>query len=392
MKKALLLTLAVLVSLTLTAQWYYSSLMAPCISVKFVNTSIGYASTGFTVARTTDGGATWAGVAGASADSIIIDMSFPTETVGYIAGLGGNLLKSTDGGLTWFSLHPGTSEDLRAVFFTSADTGYVAGDQSTLLKTTDGGATWQTLGFPGGTAFSMHFINKSLGFITDNTHSIYRTQDGGANWLEIAFPSPNKYYAVHFANATTGFAVGMVDAMTPCMIKSSDGGFKWAEVPVTTGRGLNAVHLLDDNVGYAAGFGGTIIKTTDGGATWVQQTTPDLGSFYSICFTDNNHGFAAGAALVRTDNGGGTNGIAGIEIRKPLTLSPNPAGSLVTILPDQKTTRGDLTVCDDRGNRVVQQHDATFPATLRVDGWPTGIYLVRIDSSTGSWAGKLVIE
>jgi photosystem II stability/assembly factor-like uncharacterized protein len=230
MKKWYLLTGFLFTVNMIVAQWYYSTLMTPTNAVVFVNEHSGVVSTGFTLARTTDGGSTWSYVCSAAMDSIFISLSFPSETVGYAVGLSGNIVKTTDGGSTWYHLTTGSGKNLRSVFFTSENNGYVAGDAHALFRTIDGGLTWQALTSPVDMAWSMHFTSDTFGILAGNTRSIYRTQDGGVNWLEISFPSPNKYLSVHFPDESTAYACGMIDALTPCMIKSTDGGMKWTEV------------------------------------------------------------------------------------------------------------------------------------------------------------------
>jgi photosystem II stability/assembly factor-like uncharacterized protein len=390
MKKAFLIAAIVLTVNAVKAQWYYTNLMASINAVTFVNSSTGFASSGFTLAKTTDSGTNWSFVAGAPMDSIFTGISFPSQNTGYAVGLGGNMVKTTDGGNTWTHLSTGTGKNLFCVFFTDENTGYIAGDGNALRKTTDGGMTWQQLQSPAGTIFSMYFTSSTFGIIAGNTRSIYRTQDGGANWLEIAFSSPKKFMSVHFPNAMTGYACGQIDALTPCMIKSTDGGMKWSEVPINTGLGLDVVYFRDDNQGYAAGAGGTIIRTNDGGATWGKQSTPDLGTIHALWFTDANHGFAGGAALLRTDNGGGTAGIQGHDARKPITVQPNPASERITIAPGTNPVKGHLTIVDQSGKKVLEQEGQEFPFTLNVSAWVPGIYLVLIDSDQTSFAGKFI--
>lgn len=390
MKKAFLLAAILLTAASLKAQWYYTDLMAATNAVSFVNSTTGFASTGFTLAKTTDGGTSWTWVAGAPMDSIFTGLSFPSQTTGYAVGLGGNMVKTTDGGNTWTHLSTGTNKNLFSVFFTDENTGYIGGDNNALLKTIDGGLTWQALQSPLGTTFSMFFTSSTFGIIAGNTRSVYRTQDGGAHWLEIAFSSPKKYMSVYFPTAMTGYACGQIDALTPCMIKSTDGGFKWTEVPVTTGMGLEVVYFLDETHGYAAGAGGTIIRTSNGGASWGKQTTPDLGTIRSLCFTDANHGFAGGAALLRTDNGGGPAGIRSLESLKPLTVQPNPASERITINPGTGNIEGKLSIFDPSGKTVFEQNGQEFPLTLDVSAWTPGIYFVRIDSEACGFAGKFI--
>jgi len=392
MKRTLLIVLALVFTQILHAQWYYTSLMAPTTKVVFVTSTTGFASTGYTIAKTTDGGANWTGVAGASMDSIFLSMSFPSPTVGFAVGMSGNMIKTTDGGTTWNHLTGVTTKNLWSVCFTDVNTGYIGGESNTLFKTTDGGSTWQALVSPTGLVWSMAFTSPTFGILAGNERSIYRTQDGGLNWLQISFPSPNKYISVCFGDEQTAYGCGAQDALTPCMIKSTDGGFKWQMVPVTVGKGLFTVRFLNSDLGYAAGYGGTIMKTTDGGANWGVQQTPDLGTIYDLWFTDANHGFAGGAALLKTENGGGPAGIFENENLLLLSVYPNPATDRITISPEKNRIEGHLTILNTQGKKVLEQKVCDFPMDVMVSHLHPGLYLIRIDGDQTGYAGKFIKE
>lgn len=100
------------------------------------------------VLRSEDAGRTWA--------TLPIDgdhfraIHFPSESVGYIAGYAGTILKTLDGGSTWEKLRNGggvweSNIPFRAVFFTDEETGYLAGEKGIVWKTVDGGENWIVL-------------------------------------------------------------------------------------------------------------------------------------------------------------------------------------------------------------------------------------------------------
>ena len=67
---------------------------------------------------------------------------FLNETISYICGFNGIILKSTDGGNTWSTLNSGVTSTLYSIHFVSPLIGFAVGDNSTIIKTTDGGQTW----------------------------------------------------------------------------------------------------------------------------------------------------------------------------------------------------------------------------------------------------------
>lgn len=67
---------------------------------------------------------------------------FPSESIGYIAGQYGTILKTTDGGNSWNTLETGIDKTLESIYFIDSQTGVCVGDYSKIIKTTDGGQTW----------------------------------------------------------------------------------------------------------------------------------------------------------------------------------------------------------------------------------------------------------
>jgi photosystem II stability/assembly factor-like uncharacterized protein len=66
-------------------------------------------------------------------------VQFFTAQDGWITGNRGTILASTDGGLTWTVQASGTTNFLADVRFVSATTGFAVGDEGTVLKTLTGG-------------------------------------------------------------------------------------------------------------------------------------------------------------------------------------------------------------------------------------------------------------
>ena len=62
----------------------------------------------------------------------------------YVVGASGTILKTTDGGNTWTKQTSGTSNDLEAVWGTSATNVYIAGTKGTILHTTNG-TSWTSM-------------------------------------------------------------------------------------------------------------------------------------------------------------------------------------------------------------------------------------------------------
>ena len=58
---------------------------------------------------------------------VLNSIHFPADSVGYVVGKNGIVLKSTDSGTTWNNLPSGISDHLEAVFFINPDVGFAGG-------------------------------------------------------------------------------------------------------------------------------------------------------------------------------------------------------------------------------------------------------------------------
>lgn len=223
-------------------------------SIEYVNPTTAYAcassGTGVII-KTTDGGATWTSQT-FSGTSYLLDLYFPSDSVGYCVGYNGVIMKTTDWGANWTFLAAGTGNDLRGVFFTDENTGYVAMSSGNIMKTTDGGTTWTT----------------------------------------YATPASSMLLGIYFGDALTGYAVGSVGQI----VKTTDGGLNWTLQTSNTSEFLQGVHFVSANQGYAVGGSGVIVSTTDGGATWNAQYHGSFsGSYgwYDVTFV-NGEGYVSG--------------------------------------------------------------------------------------------------
>ena len=85
------------------------------------------------VARTTDGGATWARHDSGTGHTLR-DVTFLDALRGWAVGAFGTIVSSDDGGISWTPWPSGTDAGLRAVTFADSNNGWAVGEDGTILK------------------------------------------------------------------------------------------------------------------------------------------------------------------------------------------------------------------------------------------------------------------
>lgn len=389
MKKILLIAVTLLLTHTAFAQWRALDFFATVPDITFTPQGTGYATSGYSILRSADGGATWNAVYQTPAEELIWAISFPEENTGYAAGLMGKIVKTTDAGNTWTVLSSGTTENLNCIFFVDANTGFAGGNGGIILKTTDGGATWTQKMTPNGDIYALYFRNADFGLAAPMAGPILQTQDGGVHWLPIVLSGVSKMSGISFPSDNVGYMCGWTDQLMPVIIKSTDGGNKWDILNVQAGHALRDIYFTSENTGYAVGLN-CILKTTDGGATWGQQTVPLAQQFNCIYFKDENHGFIGGAAAIYvTDNGGGPIGVGEKKI-PGISIAPNPATDFVNI-GMQGVSGGIISLVSAKGQEVLRR-EVRFPAQLDLSGFAKGAYILNITAGGYVHTEKLILR
>jgi photosystem II stability/assembly factor-like uncharacterized protein len=274
----------------------------------------------------------------------------PDGRTGWAVGNGGRLVRTTDAGANWTSQTSFTSNNLNAVWFTSASEGWAAGDANTLLKYTNG--TWARITVSIGENLNdICFATPDTGWIAAANGTIARTVNGGDTWIETKLPASFAFHSIAFAGTRDGWAVG--DGGT--VFGTHDRGLTWFLVGSLTAQPLKAVWRFDaataitvgatgtvartvttpDSVAwqlvvpsagaanqlegvwgigpslvYAVGFnaslGGTILRSDDGGVTWETQAARTANRLNDVHFVDALRGWAVGdgGVIVHTARGG----------------------------------------------------------------------------------------
>jgi photosystem II stability/assembly factor-like uncharacterized protein len=348
------------------------------------------------------------------------DVHFPTDSVGYIVGYYGIILKSNDIGESWEVVHADSAKSFQSVFFTDKNKGYAAGGN--LYQTIDGGENWDVLVVDSLDQMQeVYFVNDSLGFASGT--KLYITRDGGKNWSEqylgntfssIYFPSDSVGYfiggpdlsdplyktvdrgqsfipitngfqsikeSVHFIDDNTGFMCGWYAGLTA---KTINGGVSWQQIDGQGEYQCWDIHFIDDNVGYYIDNSGgdhLIRKTRDGGITWNTQLSDSEESLYAFHFINSNTIIAVGSngTIYKTSNGGETSGTTEALKHNDAFIYPNPANtelyidSKKGILPNYS-----VSIYTILGQEVMENNHLAQKEPLDISGLNTGVYYVVI--------------
>ncbi len=224
-------------------------------------TSILYAASGGTIAKTTDGGAHWSPIYfETKPDRLITDLVVrPTRPNEVLAATStAEVLLSKDYGNTWqlYSSLNVADRIVQLVFATGdVTTLYAQTSANALLKSADGGTTWTSLK-PSLNAYPKAASVASFAMMPNTPEILYiatgygllQTTDGGTTWRPIQtlvpFASqPLQFVAVNPENQRVLYVI-----VGNRLRKSEDGGTNWdAKITIPTGRLISSLALNPKN-------------------------------------------------------------------------------------------------------------------------------------------------
>ena len=247
------------------------------------------------------------------------DISFVSETRGWIVGDNGTVMATTDGGSTWTPSKKFTSDNLIQVHFTSDMNGWLLcqrdiysrgqNPSSYLMRTVDGGLTWEKVDFAGA---GRERVTRVL-FTPDGKATafgeggiFYRMQDDGVTWKKVQT-------AIHFLLLDGKFGndrVGAIVGAGGTIMFTDDAGFSWDRATLLgdTDTKFNAVFFAGNRGGWAVGTQGRIFRSNGGARLWRQQNSDTTSNLNDVYFSTPTNGWAVGdnGTILRTRNGGST--------------------------------------------------------------------------------------
>lgn len=224
-----------------------------------------------------------------------LDVFFPNDTAGYLAGSG--IYRSMDGGLTWAKTSAQQDLTYFNLFFLNDKYGWGVSEKS-LARTVDSGKTWTMHPNTTYTFTDVYFLDENNGFAISPS-GVLKSTDGGATWSLLA-GSPTNAYNISFRDANNGF----FSTADRGLYKTTDGGATFSRISALPASMYNTQFLSSDPlIGYTIGvpnpdaYSGDVYKTVDGGATWT-KTISISDNYFDFHFGDGDKGFVMTANMV----------------------------------------------------------------------------------------------
>lgn len=201
---------------------------------------------------------------------------------GWVVGAFGTIARTTDGGATWQTQPSKTTQQLYDIDFVDAQHGWTVGRQGLILRTNDGGATWnqQTSGTDQH-LFGVDFVDDQYGVAVGDFGVILVTRDGGQHWEDHKLSEDVVLYDVSMTDKTRGWVAGEFGSV----LTTADGGGTWTKQETGIGKTLFGIFFSDPQNGWVVGIDALILHTADGGQTWkVQNGSTEIRELEQVGF------------------------------------------------------------------------------------------------------------
>jgi photosystem II stability/assembly factor-like uncharacterized protein len=308
---AAFLSLIIFTSLQTQAQWQEqtSPTTNPLYSVSVVDNSVAWiGGQSGTVLRTTDGGANWTSVGGAAIGNNVYNIFGVDDQTALCAATNispfgyGYVFKTTDGGVTWDQVFIKIGSRLHAIWMFNSTNGFMYGSPVNsgweLYNTTDGGTTWIPAPnlFENGTEFGHHnamFVSGTDIYFGTANSRIYYSNNMGNLWTPQTTTQTNTY-SIWFNDASNGLTGG-----ESSLNRTTDGGTTWNLLTTLPGSGeIDAITGVNSK--WWTARQAAIYNSVDNAASWsTQYTSPTFGVYNAMTKARNDNLILA----VRSDGG-----------------------------------------------------------------------------------------
>ena len=229
-------------------------------------------------------------------------VSVVDNSVAWICGRYGTVLKTTDGGANWSVEGSGYFQGyvhLFSVYALDDQTAFVAyhqggiGDNTELFKTTDGGQTWSVVfQQTGGWIMDIKMFNESTGFLYTSPLNQYwrffNTTNGGSSWVSLSqYPEQFLVESGHYNSTYTSGSEIFFGSNSGNIYHSTDSGNNWSLIP-SAQTNTYSIWFNNSSDGLA-GEDNLLEMTTDGGSSWTTLISLNgLDSISAITGTGND--------------------------------------------------------------------------------------------------------
>lgn len=305
-----------------TYTYTYASLPGSYSRIRLTSPSTAFApGQAGSVARTMDSGATWTRVGVPTTDNTadVVDVAFPTSSLGYAVDSAGAVFRTDNGGGSWAilgesgvrplamtasadgnvvtligprglrrSANGGANFDpvessavanaaLEDVDRTGDNVIYVYGKKAIAYSTNEG-QSWKTIKRPSRSSIlQMDFVDRKTGFALTADGRIWKTGNRGARWSQLVSVGFERPYQIAFGDSQNGYAAvgsfGRLDA--GWIMHTSDGGASWRPQLISQlviGGGAGPLAAAPGGVAYAL-VGGNEMKSTSTGGDAAEPST-----------------------------------------------------------------------------------------------------------------------
>lgn len=422
-------------------------------AVFFLNAHTGYVvGNSQTILKTTNGGNTWIRQVSPQTQHLY-SAWFKDLNTGYIASYDWTvdsctvLLTTIDGGSNWKKRSIGRVRSPSKIVFVNQDTAFIAADFGGILKTTDGGKNWEESFHHGNSYYDLFFTNENTGYVIGEDGEISMTENCGKDWTVLDSGTDKDLLSICFTNINTGFAVGnggiilkttnsgsslkalqqpfynLCPGDTALLQPNFIGGtkplsFVWDQIgtsstvsvaPDETTTYLITItdHEMDTiqvklrvEANYAltpviSQRGDTLISNVEYGNRWYRNDTlvadvysniyvPEInGDFYSIVYDYGCYSDKSNVIQLVT-------GISDSSCEDQITIYPNPATSILTLLFPSNYHQFELTLFDDKGKLIRKQTASGNIIQLNISDLTRGIYFIQIVSDNQVTTKKII--
>lgn len=266
----------------------------------------------------------------------------------------------------------------------------VADDRFLVLATTDGGATWTPLA-EWSSDEDADYDYTALGTTTGNI-TIALEQFVGQS-IRIAFYGESTFSGgdndLHIDNVgvEANGETPVVPCETPSAISFSNVGTSQATASWTYSGSANQWQV-------ELSTGGNVQNTYNANENHFTLSGLSEGTSYSVrvrtvCDANTYSDWSAAATFTTDTTGGSHEGIATADL-SAISLSPNPATSVVTV--GGLEAGAQLTIVDLNGRTVARYDVVNTEMEINVANLTKGAYFVRIVSPNGTAVRKLVVK